>query len=419
MQEKNQIPRGEIRQFVIDSLQPYELSGDTLSRYLSSVSHLINFMELKHEDFYTSDIGLCFTSTSNLDKGLGFRHCQRDARMVSMLNAAMSCTLDLFYRRKPKRVTFPYPGEIGRHAEAYLCSDAMREKMLARATVDSYRRYLSRFCQAMYEAGRTLQNLTRENLIHYLSSITGEKYSKILPIKNFLRQLYAEGILKEDLSLSLEHIGNTRVVPVLSFFEKDEITALEASIDRTSAVGKRDYAIVLLGSRMGLRRSDICNMEFANIDWDRNEINIIQYKTGKPLTLPLTRDVGEALVDYIVNGRPKSPSPKVFLTLSVPYRPIKAEAVTTIVSNGMTAAGIDLRGRHHGSHSLRHSLASQMLRDKTPLHVISSVLGHTTTEATAAYLAVDMGMLLRCSMEVTPVSRDFYEQKGGVLYGGV
>lgn len=85
MQEKNQIPRGEIRQFVIDSLQPYELSGDTLSRYLSSVSHLINFMELKHEDFYTSDIGLCFTSTSNLDKGLGFRHYQRDARMVSML----------------------------------------------------------------------------------------------------------------------------------------------------------------------------------------------------------------------------------------------------------------------------------------------------------------------------------------------
>lgn len=419
MQVKKQIPLGEIRQFVIDSLQPYDLSGDTMSRFLSSVNHLINFMEQIHESVYTPDVGVRFTSTANLDKGLGFRHCQRDARMISMLNAAMSCTLDLFYPRKPKRVSFSYPGEIGRYAETYLSSSAVREKMLARATMDSYRRYLSRFCQAMHEAGLTLQSLTRESLTCFLKSVTGERYSKILPIKNFLRHLYAEGILNEDLSQSLEHISRTRVVPVLSYFEKDEIAAMEVSIERTSAVGKRDYAIVLLGSRMGLRRSDICSIEFSNIDWDRNEIRIIQCKTGKPLTLPLTKEVGEALVDYIVNGRPKSPSPKVFLTQSVPYRPIKADTVTRIVGNCMTAAGIDLRGRHHGAHSLRHSLASQMLMDKTPLHVISSVLGHTTTESTMAYLAVDMDMLLRCSMDVTPVSRDFYEQKGGMLYGRV
>lgn len=419
MQLKNQISREKIYQFVIDSLKPYDLSGDTISRYLSSVRHLISFMEQRHESIYRPELGDFFISTSNLDKGIGFRHYQRDRRMVSMLNAAMSSTLDLFYPKKPKQVPFSYPGDIGTLAKTYLNSQAFKEKMLARATVDYYKLYLSRFSIAMHEARKTLQTLTRQDITNYLSSVTGQKYCKTLPIKNFLRHLYDAGLLKENVSMALEHIRRWRVVPVISYYEKEEILALETSIERSSALGKRNYAIILLGSRMGLRRSDICNLEFGNIDWDRNELSIIQCKTGKPLTLPLTREVGEALVDYIMNGRPKSPSPKVFLNQSAPYFPIKAHLVTTVVSNCMREAGIDLRGRHHASHSLRHSLATQMLKEKTPLHVISSILGHTTSESTMAYMSVDIDMLLKCSLDVPPVSIDFYEQKGGVLYGRI
>lgn len=404
---------------MIQSLQPYDLSGDSLSRFLSSVNHLVSFMVKNNETMYTPEVGICFTSTVNLDQGLGFRHCQRDNRMVKMLDAAMSCRLDEFYLRKPRTVRFPYPGELGKLAVRYLESDDFRCKMLALPTVDGYKRYLSRFCCAMQKAGKDRSNLERSDIAQYLASVTGVKYYKLQPVKCFLRYLYELSVIKEDLSTVLQKTGRSRTVPVLSYFEAEEITAIENSIARTSAVGKRDYAMVLLGSRLGLRRSDITNLEFENINWDRNEICIVQKKTGKPLTLPLVKEVGEALVDYIVHGRPVSMCPKVFVGSTQPYGPVSAATVTRIVSDAMTKACIDLRGRHHAAHALRHSLATQMLKEKVPMHVISSVLGHSTTEPTMAYLTVDIDMLLKCSMDVPPVENDFYEQRGGVLYGRV
>ena len=182
-------------------------------------------------------------------------------------------------------------------------------------------------------------------------------------------------------------------------------------------MGKRNYAIILLGSRLGLRRSDICRLEFSNLDWDLNEINITQHKTQRLLTIPMPKEVGESLVDYILHGRPQSSSSYVFLNATPPYAPISASLVTRTVSDAMREARIDLRGRHHSAHSLRHSLAAQLLKENVSVHVISSLLGHSTSASTMPYLSVDKNMLLRCSLDVPQVPNSFYEQKGGVLYG--
>ena len=100
-----------------------------------------------------------------------------------------------------------------------------------------------------------------------------------------------------------------------------------------------------------------------------------------------------------------------------PYAPISASLVTRTVSDAMREARIDLRGRHHSAHSLRHSLATQLLKENVSVHVISSLLGHSTSASTMPYLSVDKNMLLRCSLDVPQVPNSFYEQKGGVLYG--
>jgi site-specific recombinase XerD len=171
----------------------------------------------------------------------------------------------------------------------------------------------------------------------------------------------------------------------------------------------------LLASRLGLRRFDVVNMKLSNIDWDRNEISLVQQKTQNGIVLPLIAEVGEALVDYLTNGRPKSTSSFVFLSETKRDRPVTEHTFTTLVSDCMRNAGIDIRERHHGPHSLRHSLATHLMKKKIKMPVIKEVLGHSTIEPTYAYLAVDHESLMLCSMDVTMVKNGFYSQKGGMV----
>ena len=119
--------------------------------------------------------------------------------------------------------------------------------------------------------------------------------------------------------------------------------------------------MLLLASSLGIRASDIRTLQFSNIDWDKKMICLEQYKTKRDIDLPLLLEVGEAIIDYIINGRPKSDLKTVFLTAIHPYRPIATSTFSTVVSNYICQTGIEYKGRHHGVHCLRHSLATNML----------------------------------------------------------
>lgn len=416
MKQVTQIPKEGLLSYLKEILLPYDLSGDTRSRLISSARHLLVFMEKRHLDFYNEDVGNFFTSTITFEKGVGARHYQRDCRMVKLLNFSMKGEISSLLSLRPS-CTYQFTGDFGYYAQQYLTSDVLREKMLASQTIDTYKLYISRFCGVMEHQGVTTATITVKNINAFLDTLMGDKYGKVLPVKNFLRYLYSIGKTTLDFSNFLQHIGRQRSVPLLSYYEPDEISLIEQSIDRTGPLGKRNYAIILLGSRLGLRRSDICRLEFSNLDWDLNEINITQHKTQRLLTIPMPKEVGESLVDYILHGRPQSSSSYVFLNATPPYAPISASLVTRTVSDAMREARIDLRGRHHSAHSLRHSLAAQLLKENVSVHVISSLLGHSTSASTMPYLSVDKNMLLRCSLDVPQVPNSFYEQKGGVLYG--
>jgi integrase len=192
-------------------------------------------------------------------------------------------------------------------------------------------------------------------------------------------------------------------------WRREDVLTVLNSIDRGNPVGKRDYAILMLITRYGLRSADVKTMKLSNLRWDENTIEIMQNKTRNLLRLPLLHDVGWAMIDYLQHGRPPSEHSEVFLTCTVPIRPfgLNSCALNAILAKRVQNAGVPIQGEvPKGMHSLRHTLASVMLANDVELPVISSVLGHVTSEATSIYLHVDISRLRECVLDPEEVLSD-------------
>jgi len=227
-----------------------------------------------------------------------------------------------------------------------------------------------------------------------------------------------EHLMEKDFGYVLKNrsFKQHRLEKIPSFYSEDEVIKIEQSVSKTDAVGKRDYAMVLLASRLGLRVSDIAGLGFNNLDWDTNQIRLIQYKTGNPITLPLLPIVGNAIIDYLRYGRKKSSSNKVFLSCRPPYLPITSGAVHQAIMKAFKTSGVEIDKRHHGGHALRFSLAQRMLELNTPMPIISEALGHKNRDVTQEYVRIDLSLLQKCSLDVPIVNDNFYTQKGGCFY---
>lgn len=139
---------------------------------------------------------------------------------------------------------------------------------------------------------------------------------------------------------------------------------------------------------------DIRKLCLENIQWEESQIEIIQSKTKTPLVLPLMEEVGQSLIDYLRHGRPKSPYREVFLRVRPPFEPLSNAALWIMINFYRRRAGVTCpKTGHGGLHSLRHTLASRLLEERTPIETISSVLGHTSIESTNIYLKVGIEAL--------------------------
>lgn len=189
---------------------------------------------------------------------------------------------------------------------------------------------------------------------------------------------------------------------ILSYYTQDEIDRMVSVIDVNTDAGRRDMLIISLATILGLRAGDILNLKFENIDWNNNAINLIQGKTQRPLNLPLVDAVKFPLIDYIKNARRESQDNNyVLVTSYAPYTRVKCPAsLHRIITRCMDKAGININGRHHGTHSMRHSLATNLMRNNVPLSSISNILGHASTSTTEHYLTVDEANLQQLSLEV-------------------
>lgn len=409
---KQSIPKSRLR----DKLKEREVSlgyvEKTRKMREGTLNHLLRFMDERSLVEYNLETGKCFFNEVLTSKDASKYKKNSSLRLVSILDSICTNSPTPMHR---KTATYPLYGTMASLASDYL--DYLKNvKRLSERTIKTYRYCLSYFTQKMSMLEVDWESLKFSHIVDFLSSRKNAATLVYTDIRGFLNFAYTKGGTKEDFSLLLKSARPHRKEPLPSCYTPEEVMRVESAVDRRSSKNKRDYAIILLATRLGLRSSDIRLLEFKNLDWDRNEINIVQYKTGRELSLPLLAEVGEAIIDYIKNGRPASKLKTIFLTCTHPHKVCGAEAISNIVKHYFVLSGVDHKGKHTGPHALRHSFATAMLGADTTLPVISGVLGHESAESTMYYLGVDVKSLLGCSLRVPPVDNEFYTQKGGMLY---
>ena len=222
-------------------------------------------------------------------------------------------------------------------------------------------------------------------------------------IRLFLKYLVAKQKLETDYSTLVPRFCKPYVIP--SVYSIDEIKRIENSIDTSTIQGKRDYAIILLASRMGLRSGDIVNLKIEDIT-GKDELNIIQQKTGTAIHLPLIDEVSSAIIDYLT-VRPSSMAEEIFLSIYAPYNPISTGTVRNSVKKYIITAGIEVGNRKKGPHALRSSLASSMVNDDISYETVRKVLGHSSNNAIKHYAKIDVEKLRQYCLEPPKVSGNF------------
>jgi len=224
-------------------------------------------------------------------------------------------------------------------------------------------------------------------------------------VRSFLRFLTMRGILQKDLSTELPKIRVPRDATIPSVWGQELLVRLLGAVDRSSPKGKRDYAILLLACRLGLRAGDIRTLRLDDLRWEDSTIEITQAKTCTPLTLPLTNEVGEALIDYLKSGRPQTTHREVFLKVKPPFEPFTGNNLHHIVTYWRLLSGITFRSsQKRGIHSLRHTLATRLLEKGTPLTTIAEILGHTSLESTRIYAKADVEALRGVALDPEEVN---------------
>ena len=224
-------------------------------------------------------------------------------------------------------------------------------------------------------------------------------------MRSFLRFLTMRGILQKDLSETLPKIRVARDAKIPSVWEQELIVRLLEAVDRSSAKGKRDYAILLLACRLGLRAGDIRTLKLDQLRWEDSTIEVTQSKTGTPLRLPLTSEVGDALIDYLKSGRPQTTHREVFLKVNPPFDPFTGNNLHHIVTYWRLLAGIQFRTpQKRGAHSLRHTLATRLLEKGTPFTTIAEILGHSSLESTRIYAKADVEGLRSVALDPEEVT---------------
>lgn len=228
----------------------------------------------------------------------------------------------------------------------------------------------------------------------------------ICSLRAFFRFLYQEGTVPDDLTAKMPMVKARKQTAIPSVWTHEELKQLIGAIDRGSPKGRRDYAIILIACRLGLRCTDIKNLCFENFNWTEKKLCFTQSKTGQPIELPLVPDVGWAVIDYLKYGRPKVDSSRIFVRHMAPFLPFaEGDHLDQLIRAYMAKAHIPMRGKHRGMHSLRHTMASVLLEKDTPLPVISDIIGHLDTNSTAIYLKADMERLAECPLDFEEVIR--------------
>ncbi len=295
-----------------------------------------------------------------------------------------------------EKVSVPRLTPAERCTQAY--EQHLREtQALAEATIVSYAPFIHRFLEDLFGNGPvTLSRLCAGDVVRFVQRQARRlhiKRAKLMTsaLRSFLKYVRFRGELSLDLAAAVPIVANWSMPSIPRAISADQVQQLLASIDRCTAIGRRDYAILLLLARLGLRSGEVTFLELDDINWNTATVSV-RGKSGLRNEFPLPLEVGEAIAAYLRDGRPTSTSRRVFLRAKAPIGGFRgASGVGSIVRHSLERAGID--APTCGAHQFRHGLATEMLRQGASLGEIGDVLGHRHPQTTKIYTKVDLEAL--------------------------
>jgi integrase/recombinase XerD len=271
------------------------------------------------------------------------------------------------------------------------------ERALARATCVNYLPFIRDFLTDRFGHGPVaLARLCAGDVMRFVQRQAPRlhlKRAKLLTsaMRSFLRYARYRGAVTLDLAAAVPVVANWSMSSIPRAIGADQVRQLLASIDRRTVTGRRDYAIVLLLARLGLRAGEVAFLELDDIDWDAGEVSV-RGKGDQRTALPLPAEVGAAIAAYVRHGRPLSTSRRVFLRSKAPVRGFLSQcAIGSIIRHALQRTGI--QAPTTGAHQFRHALATQMLRRGASLTEIGEVLRHRSPQTTTIYAKVDLQAL--------------------------
>jgi site-specific recombinase XerD len=271
------------------------------------------------------------------------------------------------------------------------------ERGLRPDTLMGYAHHLRVFERFLQSAGTDdLSTLTPALVNRFLVDSTAQlqpcgRQSRAGALRVLLRFLHRQGIIASDLSRAVPRGRTYKQAAIPRAIPWSDVERVLASIDRRSAGGKRDYAVLMLFATYGLRAQEIAALELSAIDWRLSRFHVLGRKAGNSTTYPLAPPVGEAIVDYLCNVRPRCADRHVFISLRAPFRGVSHFAMSSMASACLRRAGI--RVRRPGSHTFRHSCVQRLVDADVPFKQIGDYVGHRSDAATQVYAKVAINKL--------------------------
>ncbi len=366
---------------------------------------LLKFAQEREENFYSEQLGIDFVEKhfhifeKDFNRTLSQAETQ-ELRIIRMIGDFQlhNTILRRYYKHK-EILTEPYFIAISDRFKSY-CSN----KGYSKITIGHYVNQSARFMD--YLTSQSITNCNSINLIlinNYIKTLAGYTYKtveqNICSMRAFFRFLLEIDEVQTDFAAKTPMVQARKQTRIPSVWTADELKKLITAIDRGSPKGKRDYAIILLACCLGMRCTDIKALKMENFYWEEKKLIFVQSKTGTSVSLPLTQEVGWAIIDYLKYGRPNINSPYIFLRHLAPFNTFaEGDHLHQLIKRHMELAHLPTLKKRRGMHSLRHTMASMLLEKNTPLATISDILGHADTDSTAVYLKVDITKLKECSL---------------------
>ena len=344
-------------------------------------------------DYYKFDVN----SYTNKSRSL-YQQLMRSKRILDDFD-----TYKIFMQKRslPSSLYSDYPSNWNVVLDNYL--DYLKNvRQNSNNSIIIKKRYLINLLSYFYKNGlNELDNFSKTFVVDFINKTIDKgnisKRRNFYVLRDFLNYLFIEDIILEDLSCYIPKIKKSRKRKLPTYLKTENIEQLLESIPKERKIDIRNYTIILIAARLGLRISNILNIKLKDIDWKNYKLNVIQPKTNNLNILPLSKEVGWAIINYIKNSRPKCNNEYLFVKMKYPFE--KMEQFNNF-NKYFEKCNLE-ENIKKGIHNLRHSFATNMLDNDIPIHIISSVLGHSDINTTSStYIKIDTKNLKKVCLEV-------------------